>query len=498
MNIAPEQYIELISSLASAVAPRDALHHTFRVLEKSVAFDTALLLFQDRAEKYIKIVLEYNKTHIRHTRKVLFSAKGRVPIGRDIFGPDYKQVHTSSGANERNARSGIDLTTVGYNYESGMAMLLHVDEADNVLMILAFLSSERDAFGREQADGLNALRPALERMTYPFFLSHSESQILLRPDGALPASSEALLRRCPSLRPLMRMVDVVAPTESTVLIHGPTGAGKGLVAETLHMLSQRARSPFVQVNCASLPETLLESELFGFEKGAFTGAQASHRGYFEQANHGTLFLDEIGELSPTAQAKLLQALEKREITRLGGERRIPVNIRLIAATHRDLDRMVAAGTFREDLLYRLRVFPLKVPPLEERKADISVLAEHFYNEQAVKMGGKAPRFARSSLRLLEDCRWPGNVRQLSHCMERAILLALANGWTELRFDGYVLEGARPRGRGTPEELEAALAKSGWRIQGKGGAAELLQLPPATVRSRMKKLGLPLPGSKKNG
>lgn len=487
---------ELLEVLASALPPRDALQHTLHFLERAVPFDSALLFFQNRAEKYSQIILEYNKKGILRGRRVFRAPRYRTPVGRKLFGEDYRSIAVIDDVQRAKGRPE-DLLRMGYEYRSSLGMILHVDDADNVLLGLVFISGDPQAFGPLHADLLQELRAVLTVATRPFFLSRSDELILLGPEGPLPSNSEALLRRCPDLRRMMSLVDVVAPTESTVLILGPTGSGKGVTAEAIHQLSPRSRGPFVQVNCASIPESLLESELFGFEKGAFIGAQAVHRGYFEQAGHGTLFLDEVGELSLSAQAKLLHVLEKREIVRIGGERHIPVDVRIVAATHRDLNRMVASGSFREDLLYRLNVFPLAVPPLSARRADIPVLAEYFYRIFARRMNDKVvARIGREGLRILERLPWPGNVRQLSHVVERAMLMSIAHGGSVLRFDEDVLDGMEETETAprlvSERELRAALEKSGWRIQGPGGAAELLNLPPATVRSRMKSLNIPLP------
>ncbi len=215
----------------------------------------------------------------------------------------------------------------------------------------------------------------------------------------------------------------VAKSHATVLINGETGTGKELVAHAIHYASNRASEPFVRVHCAALPESLIESELFGHVKGAFTGAVSDRKGRFELADGGTIFLDEIGEIPISIQAKLLRVLQEREFERVGGIKTIKVNVRIIAATHRDLPAMVEKGQFREDLYYRLSVFPIFVPPLIKRKADIILLADHFMAKYAAENGKKVTRFSDESLDLLMRHRWPGNVRELENCIERAVLLA---------------------------------------------------------------------------
>lgn len=215
----------------------------------------------------------------------------------------------------------------------------------------------------------------------------------------------------------------VAKSQATVLINGETGTGKELVAQAIHYASTRASEPFVRVHCAALPESLIESELFGHVKGAFTGAISDRKGRFELADGGTIFLDEIGEIPLSIQAKLLRVLQEREFERVGGIKTIKVNVRILAATHRDLPAMVEKGLFREDLYYRLSVFPIFVPPLAKRKADIILLADHFMSKYAAENGKSVNRFSNEALDLLMRHKWPGNVRELENCIERAVLLA---------------------------------------------------------------------------
>jgi two-component system, NtrC family, nitrogen regulation response regulator NtrX len=229
-------------------------------------------------------------------------------------------------------------------------------------------------------------------------------------------ASDAMLR-------VMALVQRVAAGESRVCILGETGTGKELIARAVHENSPRSKGPFVAVNCAAVPQELIESELFGHEKGAFTGAAVRHAGKFEQANRGTLFLDEIGDMPQVMQAKLLRVLEEGEIERVGGSQPIRVDVRVVVATHRNLDRQVEAGTFRQDLYHRVFVFPITLPPLRERKGDIAVLAEHFALTISEQNGWKPKAFTPEAIRLLEQHAWPGNVRELRNCVERLLLLA---------------------------------------------------------------------------
>ena len=232
------------------------------------------------------------------------------------------------------------------------------------------------------------------------------------------------------MRQLYESVARVAGGNTTVLIRGESGTGKELVAQAVHLHSPRAQKPFVKVNCAALPETLVESELFGYERGAFTGAQQRKKGRFELANGGTLFLDEIGELSPSTQVKLLRVLQEREFERVGGTESVPVDVRVIAATNRDLEKALTDSSFREDLYYRLNVFPIFIPPLRARKADVLPLADHFIEKYAREHGKSIRRISTSAIDLLSSYHWPGNVRELENTIERAVLLA----------DGEVVHG----------------------------------------------------------
>lgn len=287
----------------------------------------------------------------------------------------------------------------------------------------------------------------------------------------------------------------VAGTDSTVLIAGETGVGKELVARAIHAHSQRKDKPLVKVNCAALPSELIESELFGHEKGAFTGAVDQRKGRFELAHHGTLFLDEVGELPLPAQAKLLRVLQEGEFERIGGMNSIKVDVRLITATNRDLGTMVEEKTFRRDLYYRLNVFPLRIPPLRDRKTDIPALSRHLVEKLSRQLAKRIERLSPESSKRLLEYPWPGNVRELQNVLERCAILG----------DGPVLEvpedflaaATNQRAEGQARSLEDVerdhivdvLKQTAWIIEGDVGAATMLGLAPSTLRSRMKKLGI---------
>jgi formate hydrogenlyase transcriptional activator len=289
----------------------------------------------------------------------------------------------------------------------------------------------------------------------------------------------------------------VAPTDATVLISGETGTGKELIARAIHSHSRRAAKPLIKVNCASLPAGLVESELFGHEKGAFTGAIARRIGRFELADGGTLFLDEIGELPPEAQAKLLRILQEHEFERVGGGNAIKVDVRIIAATNRDLQKAVHENSFREDLYYRLNVFPITVPPLRDRAEDIPILARYIVGKFAARIGNRVETLSQETMRRLVAYRWPGNIRELENVLERAVILA-TGPTLELDIDTELPIGPEaPAKDASLPSLEAierrhiltVLKQTQWVIDGPRGAAAILGLHPNTLRSRLKKLGI---------
>lgn len=328
------------------------------------------------------------------------------------------------------------------------------------------------------------------------------------PPGAM--ASETMIGSSPALRRVREQVARVAPTNTTVLVTGETGAGKELVARSIHQLSSRRAQAFIPVNCAALPETLIESELFGHEKGAFTGADRRRLGKFELADGGTLFLDEIAELPMQSQAKLLRVLQDSAFERVGGVETVNVSVRLIAATHRDLARQVERGRFREDLFYRLNVFRILVPPLRERKDDLRALAEHIHQRIALRMGRAPLPLSERSQRRLMAYHWPGNVRELANAIERATLLAdgaeldveipESPGGQDPAASGGAASGQTTRDvllDLTLEQLQRlhithALEASDYAVFGPHGAAKRLDINPTTLLSRMDKFGIPRP------
>jgi formate hydrogenlyase transcriptional activator len=313
-----------------------------------------------------------------------------------------------------------------------------------------------------------------------------------------PRRFEQIIGRSSALEAVLEQVEQVAPTDSTVLIHGETGTGKELVARAVHDISSRFSRPFVKLNCAAIPFDLLESELFGHEKGAFTGAIAQKIGRFESADKGTLFLDEVGDIPLGLQPKLLRVLQEQEFERLGSTRTHQVDVRLVAATNRNLAEMVKHGEFRSDLYYRLNVFPISLPPLRERRDDIPALVEHFVEIYAHRMSKQIERIPPETMSELVSHSWPGNIRELQNFIERSVILSSgsilrpplsslkADAATETQ-DAVTLEEAER------DHIRKTLEQTRWVVSGPNGAAARLGMKRSTLYFRMQKLGISRPG-----
>jgi transcriptional regulator with GAF, ATPase, and Fis domain len=325
----------------------------------------------------------------------------------------------------------------------------------------------------------------------------------LREEVSDVRGSGDLVGESPALRRVQQQIDLVASTHATVLITGESGTGKELVARAIHERSSRRERPLITVNCGAIPEALFESEFFGHVRGAFTGAQRDKPGRFELANGGTLFLDEIGELPLSMQAKLLRVLQEQEVERVGDTKVRKVDVRVLAATNRDLSAEVEAGRFRQDLFYRLSIFPIENPPLRERREDIPRLAEHFIRVAAKRMNRRPPKFTNAAARQLSARDWPGNVRELQNAVERALILCQGNsllfedppgprkaesGLSATTSGNQVLTRSELKAR-ERQSLAAALAQTSGKIFGPDGAAALLGMKPTTLASRIKALGL---------
>jgi len=323
-----------------------------------------------------------------------------------------------------------------------------------------------------------------------------KENLALREEIDVSRMFEEIVGSSPALQAVLSQVAKVAPTESTVLITGETGTGKELIARAIHKRSQRSSRAFVSVNCAAIPRDLIASELFGHEKGAFTGAAQRRLGRFELAEGGTIFLDEVGELPADMQIALLRVLQEREFQRVGGNETLQAEVRVVAATNRDLQAAIADGGFRSDLFYRLNVFPIEVPPLRERKEDIPLLVEYFVDRYATRDGKKITGIDRRSLELLQSYTWPGNIRELQNVIERSVIicdsanLSVDETWLALRplpSDSAIQPLAEKLASQEKEMIEAALAESQGRVSGPRGAAAKLGIPQSTLDSKIKSL-----------
>ena len=372
------------------------------------------------------------------------------------------------------------------------------------LGLLAIGSRKLDAFKQADLDLLsqigNQISLALDNALAYGRLNASaarleEERLYLESEIRSEHNFEDIVGKSAALRKVLDQVAIVAPTGSTVLLHGETGTGKELIARAIHNLSPRRERTFVRLNCAAIPSGLVESELFGHEKGAFTGALMQKRGRFELADRGTLFLDEIGDISLELQPKLLRALQEHEFERLGSTKTIRVDVRLIAATHRDLSRMISNNQFREDLFYRLNVCPIEIPPLRERREDIPLLVHYFISRHSRQMQKRVKSVPEQAMEALVNADWPGNVRQLENFIERCVIFTQGDELNVLRAEltkasSRSVPSAAPRFEQAERKviIDALIAASG-KIAGKGGAAERLGLKRTTLQNKMNKLNI---------
>ncbi len=428
----------------------------------------------------------------------------------------YRTVSVASGTDalERLREEEFDLLLTDLKMQgmSGMELLEQVleDNPRQCVIIMTAHGTIDSAVEATRKGAFNYLEKPLDREHLLFTLQRAcEHVALLRENTVLhkkleeKAAIQGIIGEHPKIREVFRVVNKIAPTSSTVLIYGESGTGKELVARAIHDQSPRREKPFFAINCAAIPDALIESELFGHEKGSFTGASSREIGLFEAATGGTVFLDEIGEMNVSLQAKLLRAIQEKEIRRVGGKVNIPVDVRIIAATNKDLEQEIKKGQFREDLFYRLNVIRITLPPLRERGSDIVALADFFVKKYAVATGMPVTSIAKPALKLLLNYSWPGNVRQLESVIERGVLMAEGSSITpedlpvevhELPSGGGTLPFEFPADGISFEDLEKeliikAMERADWTIS---KAAPLLKMSYKTLQYRLEKFGIAKP------
>lgn len=497
-----EFFREVTLKVCSSLDIKIAVKRAFDYLQEHFPLDEVFLDILDSQLGAIRRIAHFAKGEGETAEEIVPLPERVWEWVRSLTGPMIIDVRTASGS----AKAIAGLVKTGRN--SDLAVPLRVE--NELVGMLVFRAYGEGRYNQEQAELLSivtdpfalALANALsyrEVLRYRDILL-DDNRFLNR--ELLSQTGDEIIGGNSGLRNVMEMVRQVSPLSNTVLLMGETGTGKEVIANAIHFASPRKDGPFIKVNCGAIPETLIDSELFGHEKGAFTGAVTEKRGRFERAKGGTIFLDEIGELPPQAQVRLLRVLQNREIERVGGDRPISVDIRVIAATHRNLENMVSENQFREDLWFRLNVFPIIVPPLRQRKEDVPALTRHFVELKSRELGiAIPPAIAPGALERLMNYGWPGNVRELENLVERELIRHRGG---QLRFDSLLPSGSGGHIGIVTEEntgirlnlddamsvhIAKVLEMTKGKIHGPGGAAELLGINPNTLRGRMSKLGI---------
>jgi Nif-specific regulatory protein len=466
-----ELLFDIVRILDKHVELRTALGPLLSLLEIRAGLTWGMVTLLDRSTGLLKIEEAYGLTAEEKERGRYRLGEGLVgrvfESGQAITVPDLaKDARFLNRAKNRTQADMTGLTYYCVPIKSGGGVIGTLSAERRIQPAVLEVQIDRDRSLLEKVSAIIADSAKLrERILEEQFRFRGQDnagryvrteRINLTQGGRI-AEGSAIIGTGNAMRGVYELIAQVAPSDATVLITGESGTGKELVAAELHRLSKRAEQALVKINCAALPESIIESEFFGHEKGAFTGATTLHKGRFELAHRGTIFLDEIGDLSPRVQVKLLRVLQERELERVGGTTTIKVDVRLITATNRNLEEEVKAGRFREDLYYRLHVFPLHIPPLRERKSDIVLLADHFAEKYAEKNNKLIKRISTPAIDLLTSYSWPGNVRELENCIERAVILS-----TDMVIHSYNLPPSLQSAVSTKTEptttLEAALSR----------------------------------------
>ncbi len=492
-----ETLYEISKVLSKSLSLEVTIPYVFRLLKKFMGFERVTLTIRDPSSDQITVKATSDKTFPKEGFKKGEGITGKVwKHGVPIVIPDISK--EPEFLNKLWRRKNLKAKKISF-----IAVPLKRGNE-----ILGVLSADKEITGKESLDELTRF---LSMVAVLIANHYSLERRVEEEKSTLESEKKALTMELKRLyadrkvgeivgrsRQILEVLDIVhrvAPTDATVLLRGESGVGKEIFARTLHFLSSRADKPFVTVNCAAIPESLLEAELFGYEKGAFTGAYSSKKGKFEQAQGGTIFLDEIGDMPITIQTKLLRVLQEREIERLGGSKPVKVNVRVIAATNRDLEKMMKEGLFREDLYYRINVVPILIPPLRDRREDIPLLVYHFvelFNKQYAKSVSISPAVMDSLL----NYNWPGNVRQLRNVIERMVILDTDGVLTEedlpVELKDTFRDQALPVGSLKEIErtlIEKTLKETGFTIK---ETARRLGMTPRQISYRIKKYGIKLP------
>lgn len=503
---------ELTIKICSSLHIEAALRSSFNYLKQHMPLDNLALTIRDSNLAALRRVAQVASNQVEHVDEIFV-------LPEDLW----LKVKTWE------ARNPTIMSTAEDEIIQAMAPYIKL-EGNSVILIPLWVESEclggliLRAHGQDRYDSSHV--ELLATVTEPFSIALANAlvhekllkyQEMLIDDNRFlnrelfSRTSEDIIGVNTGLRNVMEMVRQVAPLNNSILILGETGTGKEKIVNAIHFSSARKDKPFIKINCGAIPESLIDSELFGHEKGAFTGAVAVKRGRFERADGGTIFLDEIGELPLQAQTRLLRVLQNHEIERVGGSKPIPLDIRVIAATHRNLEQMIAENRFREDLWFRINVFPIIVPPLRQRKEDVPALTRHFVMQKCIELGiSEPPAIAPGALQRLRDYQWPGNVRELENIVERELILYCGG---QLLFDSLVSSKSKTEIPYLPEKtsidvplkldiiisqhINKVLKLTNGKIHGSAGAAELLGVEPNTLRARMDKLGIDFRRKRKN-
>ncbi len=501
MNISKDEFFrEVTLRICSSLDIKAALKSCYNYMKEYLPLDFLFLSSIDESMGALRLIACEPESARKEVNEI-------VPLPKDIWEWQLSLFNPLLADSKNHNPMTVKMASITNNKgKSTLPIPLHIDGKKIGSLALRSLGD-----GIYNKNHLELVESIIEPFTIALanFLAHQE--ILSYRDRLIddnrflqkelsPQFSDDIIGSLSGLRDVMEQVRSVAPLNNTVLLLGETGAGKEVIANAIHYGSPRGGGPFIKVNCGAIPESLIDSELFGHEKGAFTGASAIKRGRFERSNGGTIFLDEIGELPLQAQVRLLRILQHKELERVGGSKQIPLDIRIIAATHRNLEKMVEEKTFREDLWFRLNVFPINIPPLRSRREDIPALTRYLVNKTSREIGlHTPPAIAIGALDKLTSYPWPGNIRELSNVIEREIIRFKGG---VLTFDSITGGHSEPEILHLPEQnqpetmdkntasyIRRVLKFTNGRINGKKGAAEIMGLKPSTLRSKMEKLGI---------